>query len=556
MENIKLSINYINHDNRNRDEIINSDIKNNNIKNSSIKNNSIKNSNIIIRKETPEDYTKTEYMVMRAFWNQHGPGCNEHLLVHKLRDSEAYLPDCSRVAELDGQIVGVIMYSKAWVRNDKEEFEITSFGPLCVEPTLHNMGIGRKLLKETLPLVKEAGYAGICIFGEPEYYPKLGFRTADNYGITDAEGNNYDALMAYALDEEAFAKVNGRLYEAEVFENCEDETEIRDFTKNFPYHKPLKLSCQWLHEERLGRICQVQKNIYKIRFFEKEIFARLKGRYAGEYPVVGDYVTFIYNPQGESVITSLCERKSLLKRPKNLKEQVMVSNFDYVFIVSSLNENYNYNRIARYVSIALQGGGTPVVILTKADLCSNPGRYVREIEGLSEQVRVHTISALYGIGLDELKEYMIPGKTIAILGSSGAGKSTLVNALAGQNIMETGAIRDYDDKGRHTTTHRELIELENGVTLIDTPGMRELGMGDVSDGINGTFSDIAELAAKCRFRDCRHDTEPGCAVKAALKDGALSIERFELYKSLQSENDNRARMKAISKARKQIKNRR
>ena len=362
--------------------------------------------------------------------------------------------------------------------------------------------------------------------------------------------------MAYALDEEAFAKVNGRLYEAEVFENCEDETEIRDFTKNFPYHKPLKLSCQWLHEERLGRICQVQKNIYKIRFFEKEIFARLKGRYAGEYPVVGDYVTFIYNPQGESVITSLCERKSLLKRPKNLKEQVMVSNFDYVFIVSSLNENYNYNRIARYVSVALQGGGTPVVILTKADLCSNPGRYVREIEGLSEQVRVHTISALYGIGLDELKEYMIPGKTIAILGSSGAGKSTLVNALAGQNIMETGAIRDYDDKGRHTTTHRELIELENGVTLIDTPGMRELGMGDVSDGINGTFSDIAELAAKCRFRDCRHDTEPGCAVKAALKDGALSIERFELYKSLQSENDNRARMKAISKARKQIKNRR
>ena len=551
-----MSINYINHDNRNRDEIINSDTNYNNIKNSSIKNNSIKNSNIIIRKETPEDYTKTEYMVMRAFWNLHGPGCNEHLLVHKLRDSEAYLPDCSRVAELDGQIVGVIMYSKAWVRNDGEEFEITSFGPLCVEPTLHNMGIGRKLLKETLPLVKKAGYAGICIFGEPEYYPKLGFRTADNYGITDAEGNNYDALMAYALDEEAFAKVNGRLYEAEVFENCEDETEIRDFTKNFPYHKPLKLSCQWLHEERLGRICQVQKNIYKIRFFEKEIFARLKGRYAGEYPVVGDYVTFIYNPQGESVITSLCERKSLLKRPKNLKEQVMVSNFDYVFIVSSLNENYNYNRIARYVSVALQGGGTPVVILTKADLCSNPGRYVREIEGLSEQVRVHTISALYGIGLDELKEYMIPGKTIAILGSSGAGKSTLVNALAGQNIMETGAIRDYDDKGRHTTTHRELIELENGVTLIDTPGMRELGMGDVSDGINGTFSDIAELAAKCRFRDCRHDTEPGCAVKAALKDGALSIERFELYKSLQSENDNRARMKAISKARKQIKNRR
>ncbi len=518
--------------------------------------NKIINNNIIVRKETPEDYKKTEYMVMRAFWNIHGPGCNEHLLVHKLRDSEDYLPDYSRVAELNGQIVGVIMYSKAWVRNDREEFEIASFGPLCVEPELHNMGIGRRLLEETLPLVKEAGYAGICIFGEPEYYPKLGFKTADNFLITDVEGKNYDALMAYALDDEAFAKVHGRLYEAEVFENCEDEAEIRDFTKNFPYHEPLKLSCQWLHEDRLGRICQVQKNIYKIRFFEKEILAKLKGAYTGELPVVGDYVTFVYNQQGESVITSLCERKSLLKRPKNMKEQAMVANFDYVFIVSSLNENYNYNRIARYVSLVLQGGGIPVVVLTKADLCSNPGRYVREIEGLSDQVHVHTISALYGIGLDELKGYMIPGKTIAILGSSGVGKSTLINALAGQNIMETGAIREYDAKGRHTTTHRELVELDNGVTLIDTPGMRELGMGDVGDGIDETFSDIMELASKCRFRDCRHDTEPGCAVKAALKAGLLSPERFELYKSLQRENDNRAKMKAISKARKQIKNRR
>lgn len=551
MENIKLSSNYKKYDKRNSNEIINNDTKNNNIKNSNIK-----NIDIIIRKETPEDYQKTEYMVMRAFWNLHVPGCNEHLLVHKLRDSKDYLSDLSRVAELNGQIVGVIMYSRAWIRNDREEFEIASFGPLCVEPTLHNMGIGRRLLEETLPLVKKAGYAGVCIFGEPGYYPKLGFKTADNYGITDAEGNNYDALMAYALDDEAFAKVHGRLYEAEVFESCEDEAEIREFTKNFPYHKPLKLSCQWLHEDRLGRICQVQKNIYKIRFFEKEILAKLKGTYAGELPVAGDYVTFIYNQQGESVITSLCERKSLLKRPKNMKEQAMVANFDYVFIVSSLNENYNYNRIARYVSLALQGGGIPVVVLTKADLCSNPGRYVREIEDLSDQVHVHTVSALYGIGLDELKEYMLPGKTIAILGSSGVGKSTLVNALAGQNIMETGAIREYDAKGRHTTTHRELIELDNGVTLIDTPGMRELGMGDAGDGIDETFSDIMELASKCRFRDCRHDTEPGCAVKAALKDGSLSPERLELYKSLQRENDNRAKMKAISKARKQIKNRR
>ena len=538
----------------------------NNTNNKDNKNNSKQGGNIIIRKEAPEDYRKTEYMVMRAFWNIHVPGCNEHLLVNKLRNSPDYLPEFSRVAELDGEIVGVVMYSRAWVRNDNEEYEIATFGPLCVEPTLHNSGVGRMLLEETFPMVKEAGYPGICIYGEPGYYPKLGFKTADNYGITDPQGNNFDALMAYPLDEEAFSKVHGRLYEASVFEECEDAEEIERFTSQFPYHKPLKLSCQWLHEERLGRICEVQKNIFKIKFFEKEILAKLKGSYKGELPVVGDYVTFLYNQYGESVITSVCERKSLLKRPdqsghaigyvKNMKEQIMVSNFDYVFIVASLNENYNFNRIARYVSITLQGGGIPVVILTKVDLCSNPGRYVREVEDLSDDVKVHTISALYGIGIDELNEYMIPGNTIAILGSSGVGKSTLVNALAGKEIMETSAIRESDAKGRHTTTYRAMIELENGVTLIDTPGMRELGMCDVEEGIDETFSDIAELASCCRFSDCKHDTEPGCAVKAALQDGSLSYERFELYLSLQRESNHTTKMKSISKARKQLKNKR
>ena len=308
-------------------------------------------------------------------------------------------------------------------------------------------------------------------------------------------------------------------------------------------------------EEKIGRISEVNKNGYKIRFWEQELPAKLKGHFyeedAEKLPVVGDYVTFLYNHHGDSVILSVCERKSFLQRPDQAKTgvmQYMAANVDYLFIVTSLNEDYNYNRIARYASIAVQGGAVPVVILTKSDLCANVGRYVREAEQISDNVRVHAISALCGIGLDELKEYMTPGTTICLMGSSGAGKSTLINSITGEETMKTSAIREDDDKGRHTTTYRKLIELPGGVTIIDTPGMREVGMANAQDGIDETFSDIVELEARCRFGNCRHETEPGCAVKAALASGELSAERYELYKRLGRENtNNHAMKKEISK---------
>lgn len=521
---------------------------------------------IIIRKERKEDYQETEHMVMRAFWNLHGPGCNEHLLVHKLRNDQCYLPEISRVAELDGKIVGVIMYSKAIVQEGDSIHEVLTFGPLCAEPLLQNMGIGEMLLQETMQLAKEAGYSGICIFGEPDYYPKHGFKNSEQFGITDWEGNNYPPFMAYALDKEKFSKVHGRFREGQVFEICGDKREVEEFNKQFPVYPQLTLSCQWLHKQRLGRICQVQKNSYIIQYWEQKLLAKLSGAFyqkQQERPVVGDYVTFDYNPNGSSVIVSLCERKSVLKRAdssghgmeyaKTMKEQVMVANVDYVFIVTSLNENYNRNRIARYVSITLQGNGIPVVILTKSDLCSDPVVYIREIEALSDKVEVHAVSVLCGEGVDALEKYLQPGTTIALLGSSGVGKSTLLNALAGEMLMKTGAIRKKDDKGRHTTTYRQMVTLSCGTTVIDTPGMRELGICDAEEGIEDTFSDIAELKSQCRFRNCAHDTEPGCAVKAALASGTLSRERWELYLSLETENTRSVDRKAIAKRRREYK---
>ena len=307
--------------------------------------------------------------------------------------------------------------------------------------------------------------------------------------------------------------------------------------------------------ENKGRISEIQKNTYTISFQGKEVPAKLKGSFreaeASQLPVVGDYVIFKFNPIGDSVIESVCERKSFLQRPdqaKSLTMQYMLANADYTFIITSLNEDYSYNRIARYISVVLQGGSVPVVLLTKSDLCSNTGRYIREVETISDKVRVHAICALYDIGLEELSEYMKSGITIALLGSSGAGKSTLLNALAGKEIMKTSEVRSSDSTGKHTTTHRQLIELENGVSIIDTPGMREIGIARAEEGLEDTFSDIVELEAMCRFSDCRHDTEPGCAIKAAIGSGELSEERYMLYKSLTTENvRNYAKKKEIAK---------
>ena len=317
-------------------------------------------------------------------------------------------------------------------------------------------------------------------------------------------------------------------------------------------------------ETILCRVSRANRNQFTVLYGDREYPAKLRGIFfdgSRERPVVGDWVEVTIVPEGDNMIEAIQPRRSILKRAdqsghamgyvKTMQEQVMVANFDYVFILTSLNEDYSLNRIARYVSVTIEGGGIPVVILTKADLCPDVTPFLKEVGKLSDKVRVHAISTHSGVGLEELKPYFREGVTIALLGSSGVGKSTLMNRLLGQEIMKTSAIRERDGKGRHTTTARQLF-MHEGVTLIDTPGMRELGLVDVEKGVSGTFSDIQELIQQCRFRDCSHGREPGCAIRSALDSGELDKKRWEMYCSLMGESRKNTDMKSIALERKRM----
>lgn len=255
-------------------------------------------------------------------------------------------------------------------------------------------------------------------------------------------------------------------------------------------------------------------------------------------PAVGDWVLARREADGPATIVEILPRATVFVRRKvgrDSLEQVVAANVDIVFLVTSLNQELNLRRIERYLVATWESGARPVVLLSKADLVPDRDARLQQVVEVASGAEVIAYSIVSGEGVDAIRAFLQPGRTIALLGSSGVGKSTLVNVLAGEELLRTQKIREADDKGRHTTTHREIVRLSCGALLLDTPGMREVGFWGIDEGLRDAFDDVEALVGGCRFRDCTHESEPGCAVRAAMQAGALSAERWESFLKLRKE---------------------
>ena len=287
-----------------------------------------------------------------------------------------------------------------------------------------------------------------------------------------------------------------------------------------------------------GRVSAQHRGEYDVLAEAGELRAHVAGRLrhdassGADLPAVGDWVAL-----RDDVIHAVLPRRSAFLRKVNLgaaEAQVLAANLDSIFVVTGLDADFSPRRIERYLTLAWESGATPVLVLTKADLCADPLALLLEAEAVAMGVNVHVVSNLTGEGIDELAPYLAPARTVALLGSSGVGKSSLANRLLGHEAQATKELAE-DGTGRHTTTARHLFRLPGGALLVDTPGLREVQLWDADEGIHEAFADVDELAAGCRFNDCAHQREPGCAVQQAIDDGQLPRERLQSYRALQRE---------------------
>lgn len=294
-----------------------------------------------------------------------------------------------------------------------------------------------------------------------------------------------------------------------------------------------------------ARVTLEHQHIYTVHTGHSDLLATVAGAFRHrvmarrEYPAVGDWVALRAHEVGRrAVIHAVLPRRSKFSRKvagDETDEQIVAANIDTVFLMMGLDADYSLRRLERYLATAHEGGASPVVVLNKADVCDDVDARLAEATTAAGGAPVVAVSTKHDADLAAIAAYVAPGRTIALLGSSGVGKSTLVNRLAGRDIQRTREVRASDQAGRHTTTHRQLIILSGGGLLVDTPGLRELQLWDSGEGLGAAFDDIEALASGCRFRDCRHDTEPGCAVKAAVADGRLDARRHQSYLDLRRE---------------------
>ncbi|SHH69810.1 ribosome small subunit-dependent GTPase A [Clostridium grantii] len=316
------------------------------------------------------------------------------------------------------------------------------------------------------------------------------------------------------------------------------------------FHWGLKESFIKEYEENyqgyyLGRVVEEQKNLYKIVTEEGKMLGKISGKMSYnaiermDYPTVGDWVVVdrVNHDNGVAIINGILKRKSKFSRKvagNRSDEQIVAANVDNLFICMTLNNDFNLKRLERYISLAWNSGATPVILLTKSDLCEDINEKYSQVDSIAFGIDIIVVSSVEMSGIEQVKTYLKEGSTIGFVGSSGVGKSTLVNSILNEEKQLTKDIGN-GDKGRHTTTYRELIQTNLGGVIIDTPGMREVGMLGDNESIYNSFKDIEEISARCKFTNCSHRTEVGCAIKEAMKNGNISVERYNNYLKLKKE---------------------